>query len=238
MALLEKSIVVKTSTIPGSGQGLFSKAFIPKGAKVVEYKGRVSTWKEVRHNNGENAYIYFMNRNHVIDASKAKTSFARYSNDAKGLTRIAGLANNAEYVEEGKRVFIIAKRDIQPGEEIFVGYGAEYWQTIRHNIRVEAQRKKEEQDKIRQKEKREAAKKKKLDQKLQQRASRRAKAAAKKEKVAARVAARKASSAARAAAKKEKIAARNAEKKEQKASKAAAKKARTIAKTAKNRPAK
>ncbi|RYY57044.1 MAG: SET domain-containing protein-lysine N-methyltransferase, partial [Chitinophagaceae bacterium] len=162
MALLEKDLVVKTSTIPSSGQGLFSKVYIPKGTRIVEYKGRVTTWKQVRHDNGENGYIYFMNRNHVIDASKSLAAIARYSNDATGLSRIQGLSNNAEYIEDGKRVFIVSKKDIMPGEEIFVGYGKEYWQTIRHNIRVEEQRKKEAAKKLADKERRETLKAKKL----------------------------------------------------------------------------
>ena len=174
MAFLEKDLSVKTSNIPASGQGLFTKVFIKKGSRIVEYKGRVSNWKDVRHDNGENGYIYFMNRNHVIDASRAKAALARYSNDANGLQRISGLVNNAEYIEDGKRVFIVAKKDIQPGEEIFVGYGKEYWQTIRHNIRIEKQRQQEAEKKA-------ALKKKKEDDKQKQLARRAAIAAKKKE---------------------------------------------------------
>jgi len=40
MALLEKQLVVKRSAIPNSGKGLFTKKFIPKGTRIVEYKER------------------------------------------------------------------------------------------------------------------------------------------------------------------------------------------------------
>ena len=144
MPLLEKQLVIRPSTIPQAGQGLFTTADIPKGARIVEYKGRISTWKEVRHDDGGNAYIYHVSNKHVIDASRMMSSWARYSNDARGLTRIKGLTNNAEYLEEGTRVFIVAKRLIPAGSEILVGYGDEYWKTIRHNIRIDLDRKKEE----------------------------------------------------------------------------------------------
>ena len=74
MALLEKELVVKKSTIPDSGKGLFTKVFIPKGTFIVEYKGKVSTWKEVDHHEGKNGYIYYVTRNYVIDASSYKKS--------------------------------------------------------------------------------------------------------------------------------------------------------------------
>lgn len=137
MALLEKQLVVKRSSLPGAGKGLFTKNFIPKGTPIVEYKGKITTWKEVEHNNGENGYIYYVKRSHVIDASNNTEELARYANDARGITRVKGVTNNAEYVEEGVRVFIQAKKDIPAGSEIFVPYGKEYWDVIRHNIRLE-----------------------------------------------------------------------------------------------------
>jgi len=137
MTLLEKQLVIKRSSLPGAGKGLFTKTFIPKGTPIVEYKGKITTWKEVEHNNGENGYIYYVKRSHVIDASNNTEELARYANDARGITRIKGVTNNAEYVEEGVRVFIQAKKDIPAGSEIFVPYGKEYWDVIRHNIRLE-----------------------------------------------------------------------------------------------------
>jgi SET domain-containing protein len=133
MALLEKQLVVKRSTIPGSGKGLFTKKPIPKGSKIIEYKGRVTTWKEADHRNGENAYVYYVKRTFVLDALPFKAALARYANDARGITKIKGINNNAEYVEEGTRVFIISKRDIPANTEILVGYGKEYWDVIRKN---------------------------------------------------------------------------------------------------------
>lgn len=136
MAISPKYLVVKKSTIPGSGKGLFTKKFIPAGTRIIQYKGRVSTWKEADHEGGDNAYIYYVKRHHVIDARTDKRSLARYANDAKGLTRIKGVVNNCEYVEEGLNVYIYSTRDIPAGSEILVPYGPEYWQVIRYNRKL------------------------------------------------------------------------------------------------------
>ena len=133
MALLEKQLVVRRSTIPGSGKGLFTKEFIPKGTRIVEYKGKLTTWKEVKHDNGSNGYIYYVTRNHVIDARTYTKALARYANDARGLQKIKGVTNNAAYAEDKLKVYIESTKDILPNSEILVSYGKEYWDTIRHN---------------------------------------------------------------------------------------------------------
>lgn len=136
MALFEKFLFVKKSTIPNAGKGLFTKKFIPKGSHIVEYKGKISSWKDVKHEDGKNAYIFYVNRNHVINGEKAMKTFARYANDAKGLVKIKGLTNNSEYAVVGLKAYIESKRDIPAGSEIFVDYGDEYWKVIRENKRL------------------------------------------------------------------------------------------------------
>lgn len=137
MALLEKKLVVKKSQLPQAGMGLYTKEFIPKGTKIVEYKGKITTWKEVEHDEGKNGYIYYVKRNHVIDAGNRKSAMARYANDARGLSRVKGITNNAEYVEDGVKVYIQSAKDIPAGSEILVEYGKEYWDAIRHNIKLD-----------------------------------------------------------------------------------------------------
>jgi len=135
----EKYLRVKRSALPGAGQGLFTTKPIPKGTRIAEYKGRISTWKEVDHKEGSNPYIFYVRRNHVIDARPYKKVKARFANDARGLRKITGLVNNAAYVEDGLRVFIEAKRDIPAGAEILVDYGREYWDIIKHNRKLSGQ---------------------------------------------------------------------------------------------------
>ncbi|MBS1946365.1 MAG: SET domain-containing protein [Bacteroidetes bacterium] len=137
MALLEKYLVVKKSTIPGAGKGLFTKVPIPKGTRIVEYKGRLTTWKEVDDDDGRNGYIYYIKRSLVIDAYSYKKALGRYANDAQGLQKIKGLCNNSEYMIDGSKVFIEAKKNIPAGSEILVSYGREYWSVIKYNNSIE-----------------------------------------------------------------------------------------------------
>ena len=126
MALLEKFLRVKKSQIPNSGKGLFTTAAIPKGKRIVEYKGRIVKWKDVKYEDATNGYLMYITSQVVIDARPSKT-LGRYANDARGNGRVKGLRNNAEYVSEGNRCFIEATRNIQAGDEILVGYGKGYW---------------------------------------------------------------------------------------------------------------
>lgn len=144
MALLEKQLRVKKSQLPNAGKGLFTTKAIPKGTRIVEYKGRRSKWKDVRDEDGKNGYIFYINRNHVIDALPTKTALARYANDARGLTKIKGVINNADYVVDGLKAYIESKRDIPAGGEIFVDYGKDYWKVIRENMKLWRAEEKEE----------------------------------------------------------------------------------------------
>lgn len=135
MALLEKHLVVKRSTIPGAGKGLFTKTAITKGTLIVEYKGKISDWENANHEGGDNAYIFFVNKKHVIDASRRLSAFARYANDGSGLKRVKGIKNNCSYFIQGKRVYIKATKDIPAGVELLVDYGKDYWDVIKKNIK-------------------------------------------------------------------------------------------------------
>jgi uncharacterized protein len=136
MALLEKQLVVKRSSLPGAGKGLFTKKPIPKGTRIVEYKGRVTSWKDADHRNGGNGYIYYVKRYHVIDALPYKKALARFANDARGMNRVKGITNNSQYLEDGLKVYIQSTKDIPANAEIFVGYGKEYWDVIKDNLKL------------------------------------------------------------------------------------------------------
>ncbi len=138
MSLLEKQLIIKPSTIPGAGLGLFTTEFIPAGTRIIQYKGRITTWKDVLNGPEFNAYVYYISRNHVIDAMKFKKSLGRYANDAMGLSKTKGITNNTIYVVDKKKVYMEAKRDIPAGSEILVSYGKEYWDVIRENIKLQA----------------------------------------------------------------------------------------------------
>lgn len=132
--LSAKNLIVKKSLLPQAGKGLFTKIFINKGALIIQYKGKITSWKDADHDDGKNSYIYYVNKNHVIDASKNKKFLARYANDAAGFKKLKTIKNNSTYIiDENKRVYIRAIKNILPGSEILVGYGKEYWEVQKMN---------------------------------------------------------------------------------------------------------
>jgi SET domain-containing protein len=133
MASLEKHLVIKRSLLKNAGKGLFTKKNIRKGERIVEYKGRIRTWKEIKAEDEFNGYVFYINRDHVIDAKKTRRARARYANDAKGLSKVTGIRNNCKYEQDGLKVYITAIKDIPAGSEILVGYGKEYWDTVKEN---------------------------------------------------------------------------------------------------------
>ncbi|MCW3075261.1 MAG: hypothetical protein JWP69_2330 [Flaviaesturariibacter sp.] len=131
MALLEKQLVVKDSTIPGAGKGLFTLIDIPKETRIVEYKGRITTWKNADHDGGLNFYLFCVKRYHTIDARPYLKALGRYANDVNGPGKLKGAKNNCVFVIDGLKVFIESTRPIAAGEEIFVNYGKDYWKVLR-----------------------------------------------------------------------------------------------------------
>lgn len=136
MSSFKRHLVVKKSLLPGSGKGLFTKVFIPKGTRIIQYKGKISTWKDADHKDGTNSYIYYVTKNYVIDGLPFKKELARYANDARGITRVKGITNNCQYVEDGFKIFIESKKDIPAGGEILVDYGKDYWDVMKLNAKL------------------------------------------------------------------------------------------------------
>jgi SET domain-containing protein len=131
------SLEIKKSKIPGAGKGLFTNAPIKRGEKVIEYTGEIITWKECQARNekmdGFGAYYFYISEKKCIDAEHILDSLARYANDAAGFIRLPGVRNNCRYEVIRNRVYVIASRNLKPGDEIFVAYGKEYWDALRHN---------------------------------------------------------------------------------------------------------
>ena len=131
MALLEKHLQVKKSLIPKGGKGLFTKIEIHKGSLIVEYKGKLQPWKDVKEEDGYNGYIFKISNRWAVNALHNTKDLGRYANDARGVNRAEGQRNNAEYIVKGKKVYIAATRKIHAGGEVFVDYGRGYWNLLR-----------------------------------------------------------------------------------------------------------
>lgn len=99
-----------------AGLGLFAGEDLPKGACLIEYKGRQISEKE--EYTSKSKYLFEINSKKTIDGA-ARTNTARYINHS--------CRPNAEIEIKKGRIFVMAKRKIKMGEEINYDYGEEYW---------------------------------------------------------------------------------------------------------------
>ena len=137
MAFLSQQLFIRRSSIPSGGKGLFTRKADPERRADYRVQGKTDNLEGSSITaNGRNGYIYFINRNHVLDAFTYRKALGRYANDARGLGRKKGLTNNAAYETVGVKVYIDATKDIPAGSEILVGYGKEYWDVIRQNKKI------------------------------------------------------------------------------------------------------
>jgi len=104
---------------PIHGKGVFALVRIPKGTRIIEYKGeRISNaeaderYSEL-HANSPHTMLFIVNDEIVIDATRRGNS-ARWINHS--------CAPNCEIADDEDRIFIDAARDIRPGEELSYDY--------------------------------------------------------------------------------------------------------------------
>jgi len=102
------------------GKGVYAVRPLTAGAKVLEYKGEIITWKEAlrRHphdpDQPNHTFYFHLDDGHVIDGK-------HQGNSAKWINH--SCHPNMEAEQDGDRVFLKALRDIDPGEELFFDYG-------------------------------------------------------------------------------------------------------------------
>ncbi len=121
-------LIIKKSSIPNAGQGVYTEKFIPKNTAVCEYKGKIIDETDIT-NISNSDYLLSLDNGKFIDASDIDSGIGRYMNDSKICK-----TNNCMYAKCTERMaaYIITTRDIYPYEELFVSYGAPYWQQKRN----------------------------------------------------------------------------------------------------------
>lgn len=116
---------------------MFTTKAIRKESKIIEYRGEIIGYNEYRRRarNEVDQYLFFLRRDLCIDAMHTPRYKARYANDAAGITRLKGVRNNSDYIIFGDKCYIVASRDINAGEEIFVNYTKQYWDYMRKRLK-------------------------------------------------------------------------------------------------------
>jgi SET domain-containing protein len=100
------------------GRGVYALEHIRKGKRIIEYKGTRVPWEQASPQaDGPHTFLFGLtNGKDVIDPEIGGNE-ARWINHA--------CQPNCEAIEEGNKVFIYARRTVQPGEELFYDYGLE-----------------------------------------------------------------------------------------------------------------
>jgi uncharacterized protein len=112
-----RSYSVRNSPI--HGRGVFALTRIPRGTRIVEYKGEIITDDEADrryahlHEHSPHTMLFSLENNLVIDATRRGNS-GRWINHS--------CTPNCQVEEEGTKIFIDACRDIRPGEELTYDY--------------------------------------------------------------------------------------------------------------------
>lgn len=103
------------------GQGVFAHKFIPKGTHIMEYQGKRISAEEADNqpsadpDNPYHTFFFALSDGTIIDGGQG-------GNDARWINH--SCAPNCEGYENeaGDKVFIVAKRDIAPQEELLYDY--------------------------------------------------------------------------------------------------------------------
>jgi uncharacterized protein len=99
---------------PIHGTGAFANTAIRRGVRVLEYVGQmISKAESLRRCQGDNEYIFALNAEHDLDGN-VEWNPARFINHS--------CDPNCEALMEEGRIWIVARRDVQRGEEITFNY--------------------------------------------------------------------------------------------------------------------
>lgn len=102
------------------GKGVYALQDLAEGETLIEYVGKVITWKEALRlhphdpENPNHTFYFHIDDKHVIDGKQGGNS-ARWINHS--------CDPNCEADDEDGRIFVKALRNIKAGEEIFYDYG-------------------------------------------------------------------------------------------------------------------
>jgi len=101
------------------GKGVYAVRPIKAGEMVLEYKGKIITWRKpwpftlTDPSQPNHTFYFHLDDGHVIDGKQGGNS-ARWINH--------GCEPNLEAEQDGNRVFLRALRDIAVGEELLFDY--------------------------------------------------------------------------------------------------------------------
>jgi uncharacterized protein len=114
-SMADEHPLIEFRTSPIHGTGGFARAFIARGARIIEYVGdRISKRESLRRCEENNEYIFSLDARWDLDG-KVPWNQARLVNHS--------CVPNCDALNLEGRIWIAARRDIEVGEEITFNYG-------------------------------------------------------------------------------------------------------------------
>ena len=126
----DEGLRIKPSQIPNAGEGLYATKRFAKGDRIADYTAEKLTRAQVGNRYPGNVtaeYVLCRSDRECFDGRRTNSSFARFSNDARGS---AQFNNNARFTPgaHNRQPIMRASRVITAGIEIFTNYGGGgYW---------------------------------------------------------------------------------------------------------------
>jgi hypothetical protein len=121
---------IAPSTIPNAGMGVYAVDPIPKGARG-KYKGKIMSldkgnpyysWIIYDYDPVSGAPTSQNKELYLVDAfNVSQSNWTRYVNCG-----LKNRFNNLDVSQVFNQIYYLAKRDIKPGEELFIDYGPDY----------------------------------------------------------------------------------------------------------------
>ena len=99
-----------------TGLGVYAEEPIKRGVRITEYTGR--PLKPGEEYTSRSKFLFKISRTKTIDGT-VKSNAARYFNHS--------CAPNCRAENTGRRIYIVSRRYIDPGEELTYHYGKEYF---------------------------------------------------------------------------------------------------------------
>ena len=112
---------IKKTNIDKCGRGLVAVCNIKKGTKIINYVGNIITKRETeesaKFDNSKPIYLFNLNSRYDLDGDVPRNT-ARLINHS--------CSNNCEYDGKGLKLWVVAIRNINKGEELTCDYGFGY----------------------------------------------------------------------------------------------------------------
>lgn len=121
----EKDFIVKPSSVPGIGMGLFTKQALYKGDTVGYYAGKIITDDEAESPKYiDSKYLLWICKDWWIYGEGRQSNYTRYINHSDKPN--AELVTSVRWKTARFRVI----KAIPEGGEIFFNYGKDYWDNV------------------------------------------------------------------------------------------------------------